>query len=123
MKDKSLNTAEQAMAEQPHKHQQIRRSPVVDIYETPECMVVQAELPGVDEQGLQIQFQQGVLTIDGTADVGDSAARTNYFRQFRLKDSFDIDAAEAELKQGLLTLRLPVAEDARPKQIGIKSLH
>lgn len=100
--------------------------PPVDIYETAEGLVVVADLPGVPRDGLSVDVQNGVLTIQGR--VKDEPSRSasyqefelySYFRQFELSDTVDVTRITAELKNGVLTLQLPKAEEALPKRISV----
>jgi HSP20 family molecular chaperone IbpA len=103
-------------------------APPVDIYETPEGLVLTADLPGVSKEGLEVRVNDGVLTISGkSAHVGppgDPIYRecelTNFFRQFEIGDEFERERISAELKHGVLTLKLPKAEKAKPKPIEVK---
>ena len=101
--------------------------PAVDIYETNEGLTVLADLPGVAKDGLDIEVKDSVLTIQGRVRQPHSAAPVyrefelfNYFRQFELSDSVDISRISAELKHGALTLRLPKAEQAKPKRVPVQ---
>ncbi len=101
-------------------------TPPVDIYETEEGLVVLADLPGVAREGLDVRVENDVLTIRGASRdglPGDPVYRefelANYFRQFELSDKVDQSKITAELKHGVLTLKLPKAEAAKPKKIEI----
>jgi HSP20 family protein len=102
-------------------------APPVDIYEMADALVLTADLPGVSKEGLEVRIDDEVLTISGKAAhaaPGDPIYREydlpNFFRQFELSEEVDRDRVSAELKNGVLTLRLPKAERARPKQIEVK---
>jgi HSP20 family molecular chaperone IbpA len=101
--------------------------PPVDIYETTDGLTVVADLPGVPRDGLDIQVKDNILTIQGRARQPNSASPIyrefelfSYFRQFELSDSVDVTRISAELKNGVLTLQLPKAEQAKPKQIQVQ---
>jgi HSP20 family protein len=101
--------------------------PPVDIYETPEGLVLMADLPGVTKEGLQVHVDGNLLTISGKANhtaPGDVIYReyelTNFYRQFELNEEIDREKISAELKHGVLTLRLPKTEKAKPKQIEVR---
>ena len=98
-------------------------TPAVDIYETPAELVVMADLPGVDEAGLQLEVSRGVLTLEAEIQAAENEKQRGYYRQFRLSEMIDADAGSAVLKDGVLTLRLPKAEAAKPKKIAVKTLH
>lgn len=103
-------------------------TPPVDIYENGEGLVVKADLPGVPKEGLDVRVENNLLTIRGKAAhvaPGDSVYREyglfNFFRQFELSDRVDQGKIAAELKNGVLTLNLPRAEEAKPRKIEIKA--
>ncbi|MDX2480679.1 MAG: Hsp20/alpha crystallin family protein [Desulfuromusa sp.] len=101
----------------------VRLTPAVDIYETAAELVLLADLPGVEESGLQLEVSRGVLTLEGEIQTTESEEQRGYYRQFRLSERIDADAGSAALKDGVLTLRLPKSESAKPKKIAIKTLH
>lgn len=100
-----------------------RYTPAVDIYETDQQLILQAELPGVAEPDLQIEVVRGILTLEAEQAAVEGSAKKAYYRQFKLSDRIDADAGSAELKDGILTLKLPKVEAAKPKKIAVKTLH
>ena len=103
-------------------------SPAVDIFESVESLTLVADLPGVDRDGLEINTEKEVLTINGTVAIknrGRSLLRefssANYYRQFKLSDQFDVEKSYAELRDGVLILRIPKTEAAKPKRIEIRN--
>ncbi|WP_321368556.1 Hsp20/alpha crystallin family protein [uncultured Desulfuromusa sp.] len=101
----------------------IRMTPAVDIYETADELVLLADLPGVATQGLQLEVSRGVLTLEGEIQAADNEKQRSYYRQFTLSERIDADAGDAALKDGVLTLRLPKSEAAKPRKINVKTLH
>src|SRR5215471_10677591 len=102
-------------------------APPVDIYETRDGLVVLADLPGVSQEGLDVRVDNNVLTIRGHARHavrGEVIYRehelANFFRQFELSDKVDQTRITADLKCGVLTLQLPKAEAAKPRQIEVR---
>jgi len=102
-------------------------APPVDIYETAEGLSVVVDLPGVEKDDLGIRVDNGVLTISGKPKrntVGESIYQEfdllNFFRQFELPDEVDQEKIEAHLSGGVLNLKLPKVEKAKPKQITVK---
>jgi len=102
-------------------------APPVDIYETQDGLVVLADLPGVSQEALDVRVDNNVLTIRGHARhamLGDVTYReydlVNFFRQFELSDKVDQNRITADLKHGVLTLQLPKAEEAKPRQIEVR---
>ena len=104
-------------------------APPVDILETDEGLTLIADVPGLDEESLEISVDQGVLTIEGKALFGGGDliwreyVMDGYWRQFQLPDTFDADKARAEVTHGVLTLHLPKAEAAKPRKIAIETRH
>ncbi|PLX75497.1 MAG: hypothetical protein C0615_07895 [Desulfuromonas sp.] len=105
-------------------------SPAFDIFETDDILTLVADMPGVSKEHLEIDVDQGILSIRaeaGNGIKGESLYReyrpSGYYRQFRLLEEFDAAKADAELKDGVLTLRLPKAEAAKPKKIAVKTVH
>src|SRR4029434_5314748 len=96
-------------------------TPPVDIYETPESLVVIADVPGIDPAHLEVRVDQNILTLRGQTQSqmpGDLRYReytlVSFFRQFELGEQIDQDGIRAELKQGVLTLTLAKAAKAQP---------
>ena len=103
-------------------------TPPVDIYETPESLVVIADLPGIDPAHLEVRVDQNILTLRShTQDQmsGDLRYReyalVSFFRQFELGEQIDQDCIRADLKHGVLTLTLPKAAKAQPRAIPINA--
>jgi HSP20 family molecular chaperone IbpA len=102
-------------------------APPVDIYETRDGLVVLADLPGVAQEALDVRVDHNVLTIRGHARhgvPGEAVYReyelVNFFRQFELSDKVDQSQITADLKSGVLTLHLPKAQEAKPRQIEVQ---
>ena len=102
-------------------------TPPVDIYETEQGLVVMADLPGVAKDSMDIRVANNLLTISAKAAhvaPGDLIYReyglVNFFRQFELNERVDQSKISAELNQGVLTLNLPKAEEAKPRKIDVK---
>jgi len=101
--------------------------PAVDIFESEDSLTLVADMPGVDKEGLDINLEKGVLTINGKVELeerGNQILRefspANYYRQFKLTEHIDADKSQAELKNGVLTLTIPKAESAKPRKIEIR---
>jgi HSP20 family molecular chaperone IbpA len=101
-------------------------TPPVDIFETKDGLTVVADVPGVDQKGLDVRVAEGILTIQArTAHVapGVPLAREfqllHFYRQFELPEEVDPERIVAELKHGVLTLRLPKKEKAKPRRIDV----
>jgi HSP20 family protein len=101
--------------------------PPVDIYETEGALAVIVDLPGVQKNAMDIRVDQGVLTIKGKVEYEapkDLMRREfgllDFFRQFQLSDEVDQTKISAETKNGVLTITLPKAEKAKPRQVKVK---
>jgi len=104
--------------------------PAVDIYETKDGLWLWADMPGVDEQSLNVHLDDGVLTIEGQVGVQEyenlSPVYTeynvgNYLRRFTLSNDVDSDRIVARMQHGVLSLELPKAERAKPRRITLQS--
>jgi HSP20 family molecular chaperone IbpA len=102
-------------------------TPPVDIYEAGEGLVVKADLPGVAKENLDVRVENNLLTLRGKpvhSAPGDPIyseyGLMNFFRQFELNERVDQQKISAELKHGVLTLKLPKAEEAKPRKIDVK---
>ena len=103
-------------------------TPPVDIYEDERGLVVIADLPGVEASALDVGVERGVLSIRAGAShlVSGQALHREYelsgfYRQFQLPDEIDASRIEAELKNGVLFLRLPRTERAQPRRIEVRA--
>lgn len=105
-------------------------TPLVDIVEDNDAFLFQADLPGVQPGDVDISFENGVLTIDGrvnprqpeqTRYVWSEYGVGHFHRQFTLNTPVNADGIRAQLKNGVLELYVPKAEQARTRKIQIKS--
>ena len=101
--------------------------PAVNIIETEEGLILTADIPGATKENLDVNVEKGILTISAPAHhclPGQSAYRefelANYYRQFSIPESLDHDKSKAEYVNGILTLRVPKAEVAKPKRIAVQ---
>jgi HSP20 family molecular chaperone IbpA len=101
--------------------------PPVDIYETSEGLVLLADLPGVSPNDLTVRHEDKILTIQGKGKhlVSSEPIYREYelglfFRQFILSEEVDVQKITAGLRHGVLTLQLPRAEKAKPRQIPVE---
>jgi HSP20 family protein len=104
--------------------------PPVDIFETDDHEVVlKAELPDMKREDINLTFENGVLTIRGERKIDQDVKRENYHRterhygtfsrSFTLPNTVDAGRISAAYKDGVLTVRLPQREEAKPKQIAV----
>jgi HSP20 family molecular chaperone IbpA len=104
-------------------------APAVDIAENESGITVFADMPGVAKDRLTIKVEGDNLTIEGQAQIDvpeniellHSEVRSPYFRRsFTLSRDLDPAKIEATLKNGVLQMRIPKSEEARPKRIDVK---
>lgn len=105
-------------------------APSVDIRETEDALLVQAELPGIDRKDVKVEVHEGVLTISGERryekDVKEKnvhrveRAYGSFARSFSLPANIDASNVQAQMKDGVLEVRLHKRESARPKSIEVR---
>ncbi len=103
--------------------------PSVDIYETPNELVLEADLPGVNEKALDVQVEDHTLTVRGEREFENKVSEEDYMRlersygafsrSFSLPQTVKTEGVQAEYRNGVLTVRLPKREEAKPKQIKV----
>lgn len=106
-------------------------APAVDIFEDADAIHVKAELPGIKTEDVKIDVENNVLTLRGERKLARDDERDNYHRverwygaftrQFLLPRTVDADRIEADLKEGVLTVRLPKRAEVKPRQIAVKA--
>lgn len=102
--------------------------PAVNIIETEAGLILTADLPGAAKETLDINVDQGILTIYAPASrsMPGQAVYTEfelapYYRQFSIPEILDLKNVKADFANGILTLNLPKGEAAKPHKIAIKS--
>ena len=104
--------------------------PPVDIYQNGDHeLVLKAELPDMSREDIDITVENGTLTLKGekklTADVKDEQFHHmerrygTFSRSFSLPQAVDVAKVSAEYKNGVLTVKLPLREESRPRQIKV----
>ena len=102
--------------------------PPVDVAETQEKIVVRAEVPGMKQEDISIEFENGLLTIKGERKLEKSEGVTwhrveriygNFRRSFTLPRSVDPEKIAASYREGILEVEVPKREEAKPKHIKI----
>src|SRR5690242_1859696 len=103
-------------------------SPALDLYEGGDHFVAVVELPGMRKEDIDISLHDGALTISGErtreSANGDKAERTERYvgtfrRSIALPTNVDANKVSATYRDGILTVTLPKAEEAKPKQIQV----
>jgi HSP20 family protein len=104
-------------------------TPAVDIYENADSVVVKAELPGVEKDQISVEVKDGILSLRGERKFEKEVKEDSYHRieraygsfqrSFSLPVSVDQEKVTAKFKDGVLEVKLPKKEQAKPKQIKV----
>lgn len=105
--------------------------PPIDIFRKQDAAVVRAELPGVRPEDLTITVEGQQLTLSGERKPAETADKMAFYRRerpwgkfsrsIRLPDDLDMERIEAQYRNGVLTLTVPVAAASKPRQISVKA--
>jgi len=105
--------------------------PAVEVSDTPEAVIVKAQMPGVSKEHIQVDVTDDVLTLKGEMKEEKTKEEKNYhrreFRYGRFARSIPLpamvqsDRATAQLKEGILEVRIPKSEKSKARQIQIQS--
>jgi len=101
-------------------------TPAVDVVEKDKAYEITAELPGMDEKNVEVQFSDGVLTIKGEKQEEKEEKKKDYYmsersygsfrRSFEVPDGIDVEKIEANFKNGVLCVTLPKSPEAQKKE-------
>jgi len=104
--------------------------PLVDIFENDEAVVIRAELPGVEQEAIEVKIEGATLTIRGERKQDAEVRKENYHRieryygpfqrSFLLPQTIDQEKVKAACDKGVLTITLPKKELVTPKQITVE---
>lgn len=104
-------------------------NPAVDLFEDKDNLIVTAELPGMKKEEIDVSLHDGSLSISGERKREEKFAEAESYREERfvgrfhrtlaLPSAVDSTKVKAQYKDGILTITLPKAEDAKPKQIEV----
>lgn len=104
--------------------------PDIDVLERPEEYVIYADMPGVDEQSVDVRLERGKLSLDaelatmpesGWQPLHSEYRLGSYHREFRIADSIDDQAVSARVKSGVLELHLPKSAEQQPRRIQVQA--
>jgi HSP20 family protein len=105
-------------------------TPAVDIKETDTAFVITADIPGVDPKDIEVNMENGVLTIRGERKEEKEEEREGYkriervrgtfYRRFSLPDTADADKISAKSKNGVLEITIPKQEKVQPRKIAVE---
>ncbi len=104
--------------------------PLVDIFENDEAVIIRAELPGVEQEAIEVKIEGTTLTIRGERKQDAEVRKENYHRieryygpfqrSFLLPQTIDQEKVKAACDKGVLTITLPKRELVKPKQITVE---
>lgn len=104
--------------------------PAVDIVENEDELMLDVEIPGIDKKDIKIGVENGVLSISGERAFSNEVKEENchriersygsFYRSFTLPTSVDSEKIDAGYKDGILKIRMPKREEAKPRQIEVK---
>jgi HSP20 family protein len=103
--------------------------PMVDIFETEEGVIVQADLPGVKKEDVSVEVKNNLLVIQGLRQIEAPVSEDRYFRRerscgsfqrsFALRDTIAPESIKASFKNGVLTVLVPRPEEEKPRKISV----
>ncbi len=103
--------------------------PAMDLVETDEHFILRADLPGVSEEDVKIEFEDNVLTVSGDRRTEHEEKREGFYRVERAMGSFsrsltlpegiDVDAVKATFDKGVLEIQIPKPEERKPRRVAI----
>ncbi len=118
-------------AAQPERTRQGRTYlPAVDIIEKDTELLLVADMPGVTADGVTINYERGLLTVNGTVRPRQNGETDylvreygvgDFYRSFQIGEGIDAARIEAELSGGVLTLHLPKKQEVMPRRITVRS--
>ena len=103
--------------------------PATDVYETADELTLVADMPGIRPDGLGVTVEDNVLVIRGTPgpepkEAGEVLLQEfttgEFYRAFQLPADYDTEKIQANLRQGVLTLRLPKSDRLKPRRIEVQ---
>jgi HSP20 family molecular chaperone IbpA len=105
-----------------------KMTPLVDIYENDDEILLHAEMPGVKKEDISVNIDNGSLTLSGLRTIARDGANdweefgdVEFQRAFSVPQTIDVNKVQAELKDGILALHLPKSEAAKPRMVDIKA--
>ena len=104
--------------------------PKINVVENADDYTLTAEVPGMKEGDINVEIEDGTLTLTGRQEEKQETEEKNYrmrefqsrsfARSFRLGDGIDADRVSARIRNGILTVALPRKEEAKPKSVKVK---
>ncbi len=103
-------------------------TPAVDIYENDDEFLIYADMPGVAQENITVNVDNGTMIVSGKRKLNSKGAASwqefgdvEFRRSFSVPRTINVDTANARLNNGTLCLHLPKTEAAKPRQIEIKA--
>jgi HSP20 family protein len=104
-------------------------TPLVDIYESTDEVVLQCDMPGVKPPDVDVRFEKGELCLYGKVQLRQAPAAYldeeygvgDFYRSFAIAPEIDADKISAEYRDGVLTVHMPKQERVKPKRIAIQA--
>lgn len=102
--------------------------PAVDVSTSPEGLTIVADLPGVASRDIEVEFESGVLSLRGPVAARGAASSWmrreygvgDFRRSFQIGEGYDGSKARAECRDGVLWIRVPVAETQRARRVPVQ---
>jgi len=103
-------------------------APEVDIYEQDDAFIIVLNMPGVSKEGAEVKFADGLLTVYGAVKnqeisdkcILDEIEHGNFYREFKVGDTVDVNQISAKMEDGVLSVTLPKHERIKPRQIPVE---
>jgi len=125
--DKNLVQRDETTPERIRERRSV--TPAVDIFENSNEILLIADMPGVNPNGLNIHLENGELTIEASrsnemkgAVLVQGYEQLDYARAFKVPNTIDASKIAADIKNGVLSIHLPKVETLRPRRIEVKAV-
>ncbi|HSD40550.1 MAG TPA: Hsp20/alpha crystallin family protein [Burkholderiales bacterium] len=129
MSEKELATRQSGEVRKTEREPELVLRPPTDIFEDAEGITLQLDMPGVSRERLNVQADRQALVVEGNAEISmpegmealyAEVHSTLYRRSFTLSSELETDKIDANLKDGVLTVRIPKRAELRPRKIDIR---
>lgn len=129
MSEKELATRQSGEVRKTEREPDLVLRPPTDIFEDAEGITLQLDMPGVSRERLNVQADRQALVVEGNAEISmpegmealyAEVHSTLYRRSFTLSSELETDKIDANLKDGVLTVRIPKRAELRPRKIDIR---
>ena len=121
MEDTSFAKSSGAEIEQTRDHGAQRVTPAVDIFENAEQFLIVADLPGVEPQGLSVEYNPPELRVFAKPSESSGSEPVVFERRFELGSGIDSESIQADLSRGVLRIELKKSGALRPRRIAVRA--